>query len=237
MLSGQQTQLISHIESAVRAVLPDAQPAISLERPKIAAHGDIACNAAMQLAKAARRNPRELAQQIVERLQADAAVGELVEAIEIAGPGFINFRLAPAAHQAVLHAITEQGERFGHVAPTGRKLMVEFVSANPTAPLHVGRARQAALGDALCRLSTALRDDGRRVSYTSDAGNPIANLPVSVQARERGIDPGSPDFPADGYKGDYVRDIARDFQAGATVQAADGASVTASGNIDSLEDI
>src|SRR5690554_2316620 len=237
MLSGQQTQLISHIESAVRAVLPDAQPAITLERPKIAAHGDIACNAAMQLAKAARRNPRELAQQIVERLQADAAVGELVEAIEIAGPGFINFRLAPAAHQAVLHAITEQGERFGHVAPTGRKLMVEFVSANPTGPLHVGHARQAALGDALCRLFTAQGYDVLREFYYNDAGNQIDNLAISVQARARGIEPDSPEFPADGYKGDYIMDIARDFLAGATVQAADGASVTASRDIDSLEDI
>src|SRR5690554_1005131 len=237
MLSGQQTQLISHIESAVRAVLPDAQPAITLERPKIAAHGDIACNAAMQLAKAARRNPRELAQQIVERLQADAAVGELVEAIEIAGPGFINFRLAPAAHQAVLHAITEQGERFGHVAPTGRKLMVEFVSANPTGPLHVGHARQAALGDALCRLFTAQGYDVLREFYYNDAGNQIDNLAISVQARAKGIAPDSPDFPADGYKGDYILDIARDFQAKATVQASDGVPVTATGNIDSLDDI
>src|SRR5690554_3743332 len=237
MLSGQQTQLISHIESAVRAVLPDAQPAITLERPKIAAHGDIACNAAMQLAKAARRNPRELAQQIVERLQADAAVGELVEAIEIAGPGFINFRLAPAAHQAVLHAITEQGERFGHTASNGNKLMVEFVSANPTGPLHVGHARQAALGDALCRLFSSQGYDVLREFYYNDAGNQIDNLAISVQARARGIEPTSPDFPEDGYKGDYIMDIARDFLAGATVQAADGASVTATCDIDSLDDI
>ena len=237
MLPGQQQQLISHIEAAVRSLLPDAQPAIALERPKVAAHGDIACNAAMQLAKAARRNPRELAQQIVERLQADPAVSELVAAIEIAGPGFINFRLAPAAHQAVLHAIAAEGERYGHAGATGRKLMVEFVSANPTGPLHVGHARQAALGDALCRLFSAQGYDVLREFYYNDAGNQIDNLAISVQARARGIDPASPEFPPDGYKGDYIMDIARDFLAGATVQAADGASVTASARIDSLDDI
>src|SRR5690606_17001510 len=143
----------------------------------------------------------------------------------------------PAAHQAVLHAITEQGERFGHVAPTGRKLMVEFVSANPTGPLHVGHARQAALGDALCRLFTAQGYDVLREFYYNDAGSEIDNLAIRVQARARGIEPDAPDFPADGYKGDYILDIARDFQAGATVQAADGASVTASGDLDNLEDI
>src|SRR5690554_2540970 len=237
MLSGQQTQLISHIESAVRAVLPDAQPAITLERPKIAAHGDIACNAAMQLAKAARRNPRELAQQIVERLQADAAVGELVEAIEIAGPGFINFRLSVAARQAVLPAIAQEGAAYGRRPANAEKLMVEFVSADATGPLHVGHARQAALGDALCRLFSSQGYDVLREFYYNDAGNQIDNLAISVQARARGIEPDSPDFPADGYKGDYILDIARDFLAGASVEAADGRSVTASRNIDSLEDI
>ena len=237
MLPGQQQQLISHIEAALHDLLPDARPVVALERPKVAAHGDIACNIAMQLAKPARRNPRELAQQIVERLQANPAVNELVDAIEIAGPGFINFRLAPAAHQAVLHAIANEGERYGHAAPSGKKLMVEFVSANPTGPLHVGHARQAALGDALCRLFAAQGYDVLREFYYNDAGNQIDNLAISVQARARGIEPDSPDFPADGYKGDYIMDIARDFQAGATVQAADGASVTASRDIDSLEDI
>ena len=237
MLPGQQQQLISHIESAVRHLLPDSQQAIVLERPKVAAHGDIACNAAMQLAKAARRNPRELAQQIVERLQADPAVNELVASIEIAGPGFINFRLAPAAHHAVLDLIRDEADRYGHVAPSGQKVMVEFVSANPTGPLHVGHARQAALGDALCRLFASQGHDVLREFYYNDAGNQIENLAISVQARARGIEPDSPDFPADGYKGDYIMDIARDFLAGATVQAADGASVTATKDIDNLEDI
>jgi len=237
MLPGQQQQLITHIETALHDLLPDAQPAVVLERPKVAAHGDIACNAAMQLAKAARRNPRELAQQIVERLQANPAVNELVASIEIAGPGFINFRLAPAAHQAVLHAVSAEGERYGHTASNGNKLMVEFVSANPTGPLHVGHARQAALGDALCRLFTAQGYEVLREFYYNDAGNQIDNLAISVQARARGIEPDAPEFPADGYKGEYIMDIARDFLSGATVQAADGASVTASRDIDNLDDI
>ncbi|NLC35653.1 MAG: arginine--tRNA ligase, partial [Alcaligenaceae bacterium] len=237
MLPGQQQQLISYIEAAVRELLPENQTTVALERPKVAAHGDIACNIAMQLAKAARRNPRELAQQIVEQLQANPAVNELISAIEIAGPGFINFRLAPAAHQAVLHVISQEGERYGHAPANGHKVMVEFVSANPTGPLHVGHARQAALGDALCRLFASQGHDVLREFYYNDAGNQIDNLAISVQARARGIEPDSPDFPADGYKGDYIMDIARDFQAGATVQAADGASVTATRDIDSLEDI
>ncbi|MBX7021377.1 arginine--tRNA ligase, partial [Providencia rettgeri] len=117
------------------------------------------------------------------------------------------------------------------------KLMVEFVSANPTGPLHVGHARQAALGDSLCRVFSSQGYDVTREFYYNDAGNQIDNLTTSVQARARGIEPDSEQFPADGYKGDYILDIARDYQAGATVQAADGESVTASGDLDNLEDI
>lgn len=114
---------------------------------------------------------------------------------------------------------------------------MEFVSANPTGPLHVGHARQAALGDALCRLYDAIGWDVTREFYYNDAGNQIENLAISVQARARGVGTDSPDWPADGYKGDYIVDIARDFQAGKTIQASDGEPVTATGNIDSLEDI
>ncbi|MBB5216495.1 arginine--tRNA ligase [Parapusillimonas granuli] len=237
MLPGQQQQLISLLQAAVGAIVPEASPAILLERPKVAAHGDIATNVAMQLAKPAKRNPRELAQQIVDALTADPAAGELIASAEIAGPGFINFRLSTAAHQAVLAAIAQEQERYGQLPARREKLLVEFVSANPTGPLHVGHARQAALGDALCRLFSAQGYEVTREFYYNDAGNQIDNLAVSVQARAKGIAPDSPDFPADGYKGDYILDIARDFQAGATVQASDGAPVTASGNLDSLDDI
>ncbi|MCI2808206.1 arginine--tRNA ligase [Eoetvoesiella caeni] len=237
MLSGQQQLLISIIRAAVTQVVPDASPNILLERPKVAAHGDIATNVAMQLAKPAKRNPRELAQQIVDALMAQPAAAELIASAEIAGPGFINFRLANAARQAVLHAIQDEGGQFGILPPNNEKVLVEFVSANPTGPLHVGHSRQAALGDSLCRLFTAQGYDVTREFYYNDAGNQIDNLAISVQARARGMAPDAPEFPADGYKGDYILDIANDFAAGKTVQAVDGNSVTASKDIDSLDDI
>ncbi|TFL09375.1 arginine--tRNA ligase [Pusillimonas caeni] len=237
MLSGQQQQLISLIRSAIEPIVPDASPAILLERPKVASHGDVATNIAMQLAKAARRNPRELAEQIVQALTAQPGAADLVASAEVAGPGFINLRLTAAAHQAVLDAIQKEGGRFGMQPARNEKMLVEFVSANPTGPLHVGHARQAALGDSLCRLLAAQGYDVTREFYYNDAGNQIDNLAISVQARAKGIAPDAPEFPADGYKGDYILDIARDFAAKATVQAADGDSVTASGNLDSLDDI
>ncbi|OZI15992.1 arginine--tRNA ligase [Bordetella genomosp. 7] len=237
MLPEQQQQLISLLQAAVARVLPDVQATVLLERPKIAAHGDVATNIAMQLAKPARRNPRELAQSIVDALMAETAARALVESAEIAGPGFINFRITTAARQAVIQAVAAQGEAYGRAAPNGEKVLVEFVSANPTGPLHVGHARQAALGDAICRLYEATGWDVTREFYYNDAGNQIHNLAISVQARARGIGPDSPDYPADGYKGDYIADIAQDFLAGKTLQAADGAAVTASGNVDNLDDI
>ncbi|MFY1853960.1 arginine--tRNA ligase [Achromobacter xylosoxidans] len=242
MLPEQQKQLISLIQAAVAQSLPDAQADtaranVLLERPKVAAHGDVATNVAMQLAKPAKRNPRELAQAIVEALLALPGARDLVESAEIAGPGFINLRVTAAARQAVITAVAEQGEAFGRAARSGEKILVEFVSANPTGPLHVGHARQAALGDALCRLYDAIGWDVTREFYYNDAGNQIENLAISVQARARGLTTDSPEWPADGYKGDYILDIARDFQACKTIQASDGEPVTATGNIDSLEDI
>jgi arginyl-tRNA synthetase len=236
MLLEQQKQLISLIQAAVAQSLPDAQATVLLERPKVAAHGDVATNVAMQLAKPARRNPRELAQAIVDALMAQPGAAALVESAEIAGPGFINLRVTAAARQAVIAAVAEQGADFGRAPRSGEKILVEFVSANPTGPLHVGHARQAALGDAICRLYDASGWDVTREFYYNDAGNQINNLAISVQARARGLSTDSPEWPADGYKGDYIVDIARDFQAGKTVQS-DGVAVTATGDIDNLEDI
>ncbi len=237
MLPEQQKQLISLIQSAVAQAVPDARAEVQLERPKVAAHGDAATNVAMQLAKPAHRNPRELAQSIVDALMADAQARALVESAEVAGPGFINLRLTAAARQAVIAAVAGQGEAFGRAPRNGEKILVEFVSANPTGPLHVGHARQAALGDAICRLYDASGWDVTREFYYNDAGNQINNLAISVQARARGLSTDSPEWPADGYKGDYIVDIARDFQAGKTIQASDGEPVTASGDIDNLDDI
>lgn len=236
MLLEQQKQLISLIQAAVAQSLPDAVANVLLERPKVAAHGDVATNVAMQLAKPARRNPRELAQAVVDALMAQPGAASLIESAEIAGPGFINLRITAAARQAVIAAVAEQGAAFGRAPRNGEKILVEFVSANPTGPLHVGHARQAALGDAICRLYDAIGWDVTREFYYNDAGNQIQNLAISVQARARGLTTDSPEWPADGYKGDYIADIARDFQAGATVHS-DGVDVTATGNVDNLDDI
>lgn len=235
MLIEQQHQLASLISHAVTQVLPDAPaPSVLLERPKVAAHGDLACNVAMQLAKPARRNPHELAQEIVAALLAHPGAAALIDSAEIAGPGFINFRFTAQARQAVLAAIAQQGEQFGRGARRGDKVLVEFVSANPTGPLHVGHARQAALGDSLCRLYDAVGYDVTREFYYNDAGNQIDKLAISVQARGRGIGPDSDDYPTDGYRGDYIADIARDFLDGKTVQCSDGQPVTATENLDDI---
>jgi arginyl-tRNA synthetase len=237
MLLEQQKTLISRIEAAVAAVLPDATPTILLERPKVAAHGDLATNVAMQLAKPAKRNPRELAEAILAVLMADAQARSLIDQAELAGPGFINFRLTHSARTAVMASIAQQGQAFGRAPRKAQKVLVEFVSANPTGPLHVGHARQAALGDALCRLFDASGFEVSREFYYNDAGNQIQNLAISVQARGQGIEPDSSQYPAEGYRGDYIADVARDFLAKATVSASDGEPVLANGDLRDLDNI
>src|SRR5690349_17988239 len=155
-------------------------PSIVLERPKVAAHGDVASNVAMQLAKPLRANPRQLAQQIVDALLGLPAAKGLVESAEVAGPGFINLRLAATAKQAVIPAVLGDGATFGRsTRDTGRHVLVEFVSANPTGPLHVGHGRQAALGDALSNLLETQGYDVHREFYYNDAGVQINNLATS----------------------------------------------------------
>jgi len=235
MLPEQHHTLISCLQAAVASILPEAAPNIVLERPKIATHGDLATNVAMQLAKPAKRNPRELAQAIMDALMANDHARTIIASAELAGPGFINFRLTHAARSAVLPAITKQREAYGRAPRKDEKVLVEFVSANPTGPLHVGHARQAALGDALCRLFDASGFEVSREFYYNDAGNQIHNLAISVQARARGLTPESPEWPADGYKGDYIQDIAEDFAAGKTVSASDGEPVLANRDIEDLD--
>ena len=237
MLLEQQNTLISCIQAAVTAVLPDAAPAILLERPKVAAHGDLATNVAMQLAKPAKRNPRELAEAILAVLMEDPQARSLIDQAELAGPGFINFRLTHSARTAVMELIAQQGQAFGRAPRKAQKVLVEFVSANPTGPLHVGHARQAALGDALCRLFDASGFEVSREFYYNDAGNQIQNLAISVQARGQGIEPNSSQYPSDGYRGDYIADVARDFSAKATVRASDGEPVLANGDLSDLDNI
>ncbi|WP_404992320.1 arginine--tRNA ligase [Cupriavidus pauculus] len=240
MLPVQTSQIAAAFTDAVRALAPaDANlPAVTFERPKAAAHGDLACNIAMQVAKALKTNPRELAQKVVDAVKADPRAAQLVAALEIAGPGFINLRLSPEARAEVLRAVLTDGDRFG-ARPAGEhgKVLVEFVSANPTGPLHVGHGRQAALGDALANLLAWQGWSVHREFYYNDAGVQIHTLAVSVQARARGLKPGDAGWPESAYNGDYIADIAADFLAGKTVSASDGEPVTASGNVDDLESI
>jgi arginyl-tRNA synthetase len=208
-----------------------------LERPKQAGHGDLACNLALQVAKPLGRNPREVAQALVAAVRASDA-GALVESAEIAGPGFVNLRIAAAAKREVVGRVFEARERFGrHDAGAGRRVVVEFVSANPTGPLHVGHGRQGALGDAIASLLEACGWQVQREFYYNDAGAQIANLALSVQARARGLAPDDERFPKDGSRGDYIADIARAYMAGETVSALRVEPVTGARDPDDLEAI
>ncbi|CAB3767938.1 arginine--tRNA ligase [Paraburkholderia humisilvae] len=213
-------------------------PTITLERPKVAAHGDIACNVAMQLAKPLRANPRQLAQQIVDAVLAHPQAKGLIESADVAGPGFINLRIAPAAKQAVVREVFAQQQAFGRSQrEAGKHVLVEFVSANPTGPLHVGHGRQAALGDALSNVLASQGWDVHREFYYNDAGVQIHTLAVSTQARARGLKPGDAGWPESSYNGEYIADIARDYLNGETVSARDGEPVKGAGDVENLEAI
>ena len=191
-------------------------PQPRLERPKAVDHGDVACNIALQLSKAWKLNPRDLAQTLVERLQKQPGFDELIASCEIAGPGFINFRLSNAAKIAVVKEILSAGPRFGELPidqGSGASAMIEFVSANPTGPLHVGHGRQAALGDALANLLSTQGIKVHREFYYNDAGVQIANLALSVQARLKGLKPGDTAWPEQAYNGEYIAEIAAAFKA------------------------
>lgn len=240
MLPVQTSILAAAFTDAVRALAPAdaALPAVTFERPKVAAHGDLACNVAMQVARALKSNPRELAQRIVAAVQADPRAAGLVEAMEIAGPGFINLRLNAAAKADVLRAVLGEGDHYGaRERGVHGQVLVEFVSANPTGPLHVGHGRQAALGDALANLLSWQGFHVHREFYYNDAGVQIQTLALSVQARARGLKPGDAAWPESAYNGDYIADIAADFLAGKTVSASDGEPVTASGKVDDIDSI
>jgi arginyl-tRNA synthetase len=196
------------LAAGLAAVAPDRAGAIALERPKQAAHGDYATNIALQHAKALGRKPREFAQALVAALPPS----ELVAKTEIAGAGFVNIFLTPAARQSVVTRVLSRRDAFGRSdARRGETVMVEFVSANPTGPLHVGHGRQAALGDSL---ATLLESQGAKVTrefYYNDAGQQIQNLAISVRARARELLGETTTFPEDGYHGEYIREIARAY--------------------------
>ena len=255
-------QLLAALAETLEAVAPglDASRKAVFDSPKVPAHGDFACAAAMQLAKALKTNPRQLAESIRSALLLQPAFVRWVSAIEIAGPGFINIRLKPEASFETVRDILRSGAGYGCQAqaataaipdipdiPDGlsdgaskgaapSRLVVEFVSANPTGPLHVGHGRQAALGDAICNLFATQGVDVSREFYYNDAGVQIDTLAASTQARIQGLKPGDAAWPESSYNGDYIADIAADFLAGKTV-AADDRQTTATGNPNDLDSI
>jgi arginyl-tRNA synthetase len=214
--------LAALFRAALAKVAPEAADAeVLIERPRDPAHGDFACNLALQLAKRLKRNPRQLAEQLAAALPADPRVAKL----EVAGAGFINIRLAAGAKHAAVSRVLAEGAGYGRArAAQPQKVMVEFVSANPTGPLHVGHGRQAALGDAIAALLEAQGHGVTREFYYNDAGAQIQNLALSVQARAKGLGPEDAGWPADGYRGEYIEELARNC-------------LLAGGNIDDLEAI
>ncbi|XKH59749.1 arginine--tRNA ligase [Halomonas sediminis] len=231
--------IISLLDGAIvtlkhQGVLPnDIQAVIKVDPAKDKAHGDYASNLALMLAKPAGKKPRELAEMLIAALPQDAAVTK----VEIAGPGFINFFAATTAAAQVVAQVLDCGDTFGRsLIGKGEKVQVEFVSANPTGPLHVGHGRGAAIGDCLCRLLEATGYDVTREFYYNDAGVQIRNLALSVQARAKGLGPEDASWPKDGYRGQYISDVAEDYLAGASV-AADDRHVTAKGDPDDLDAI
>jgi arginyl-tRNA synthetase len=235
MLQAKQ-ELLGALAAGLDKLLPGAGEKAAFESPKVAAHGDYACTAAMQLAKPLKQNPRQLAEALKADLLAQPAYKRWVEAIDIAGPGFLNIKLKPDAKQQVVREVLDAGQAFGRQPSNGRHVMVEFVSANPTGPLHVGHGRQAALGDAICNLYETQGWDVHREFYYNDAGVQIATLATSVQLRARGLKPGDAEWPEAAYNGDYIADIAAAFLAKETVKA-DDREFTASGDVNDIDGI
>jgi len=229
-------ELLGALAESISDISPGSTLAAAFESPKQAAHGDLACTVAMQLARPMKKNPREVANALIAALQARPAVQAWVESMEIAGPGFINLKLKAAAKQAVVREILVGQAEFGRQPPNGQNVLVEFVSANPTGPLHLGHARQGALGDVICNLFETQGATVTREFYYNDAGVQIATLAASTSARIHGLAPGDAGWPEPAYNGDYIADIAADFLAGKTVQA-DDRSFTASGNPEDLDSI
>ena len=234
------TELLQTLASVLEAMLPGAGAKAIFESPKVAAHGDLATTVAMQLAKPLKLNPRQLAENLKAALLATTSFQAWVDSIDVAGPGFLNIKLKAGAKQQIVKEVLSQQAAFGHQPSNGKRLMVEFVSANPTGPLHVGHGRQAALGDAICNLFQTQGWDVYREFYYNDAGVQIGTLATSTQLRANGFKPGDAEWPsgenANAYNGDYIGDIAQDFLAKKTVRS-DDREFTAGGDVNNLDDI
>ena len=236
--------LLAALAAELEKLSPGAGARAAFELPKQAAHGDWATNAAMQLAKPLKQNPRALGEQLKAALEAQPAYQQWVAAIEIAGPGFLNIRLKPEAKQQVVREVLAAGSAFGSQPARADQVLVEFVSANPTGPLHVGHGRQAALGDAICNLLASQGLQVTREFYYNDAGVQIDTLTKSTQLRAKGFKPGDDCWPTDSdnplaknfYNGDYIADIAEAFKAKATVKA-DDREFTANGDVQDYDNV
>ena len=229
-------ELLDGLAAALESLSPGAGAKAAFESPKVAAHGDFASTAAMQLAKPLKLNPRQLGENLRALLLAQPVYQRWVSGIDLAGPGFLNIRLKPEAKQQIVHEVLQGGDAFGVQPSNGQRLMVEFVSANPTGPLHVGHGRQAALGDAICNLYSTQGWSVHREFYYNDAGVQIGTLATSTQLRAQGVKPGDAGWPEAAYNGDYIQDIANDFLAKETVKA-DDREFTASGDVNDLDGI
>ena len=229
-------ELLIVLADQLDKLLPGAAAKAAFESPKVASHGDFASTAAMQLAKPLGKNPRQVAETLRDALQKNESFTRWVESIDIAGPGFLNIRLKAEAKQQVIREVLAGATHFGDQPSLGKKMMVEFVSANPTGPLHVGHGRQAALGDTICNLYQTQGWDVYREFYYNDAGVQIGTLTNSTQLRGKGFKPGDSEWPETAYNGDYIADIAADFIAKKTV-TADDRSTTASGDLDDLASV
>lgn len=237
MLNEQKNAILSLFNDALVSMgVDNAQ--ILLERPKVAAHGDLACNVAMQLARQLKKNPRAIATELIERIQSLPQSKELIESFEIAGPGFINMRLSQQAKTFAIREVLRLGSDFGkNKDHAGESILIEYVSANPTGPLHLGHARQGALGDVLSNLMRTQGWNVCREFYYNDAGVQIQTLTESVRLRIKELFGETIIFPENGYQGLYIKDIAKDFLDKKTIRTRDGQEITASGNVEDVDSI
>ena len=227
----QQKDAIQNLIVRALAALDVADVVPQLEKPKDPTHGDVACTVALQSAKILHKAPRQIAEQLVSVMKADPEFSTLLSSAEIAGPGFINLRLAKSAQQEIVKTVLRQGDAFGtNQSKAGQSVIVEYVSANPTGPLHLGHARQGALGDVLSKILATQGWAVTREYYYNDAGAQINNLTVSVTLRGKELLGEQITFPENGYHGEYITDIAKDYIAKRPVTSS-GETITPDGDL------
>lgn len=211
---------------------------VSLEHPKDPSHGDLACTSALQLARTLKKAPREIASMLIQEIEKDPEFHQLIAKVEIAGPGFINIRVSQDQFSNIVRHVLQEGAQYGNAKTyDGQSILLEFVSANPTGPLHLGHARQGALGDVLARIFASQGYQVSREFYYNDAGVQIGNLAKSVQIRALQQQGQSIELPEDAYHGEYIQSIAQDYLNKISVQTHDGQIITSQGDVNDLDAI